>query len=867
MNGSELLRTFREQRSEQAFAELVRRYTDLVFSVAKRRLNNATLAEETTQSVFLRLAQTAPDLPSEAALVGWLHRTAIHASIDLWRAETRRRAREEKAVAMQSADATPTTSSGLAGEVDEALNELGESDRLALLLRFFSGKKMKELGETLGISEDAAKMRVNRSLERLRDRLALRGIQSSTVLLAAFLSEQAVTAAPAVLVQSIAATKLAPVVRTPWTNLIARVLKPKYAVVVVVTVASLFFLSLRSKDAVSTSRGPEQSAVGQGENATVGTKPEMADTADDTMPNPRKLLEGVARARNRIATGTVELVSTTELNERSVLGIQETNQFRIRATFDGTRRRFEQIGQEYAYAGVGEASERAAGEIRKRKMHRAEAIQEGLLTEFEARYVTAYDGAAVLQYRETDGKPGSATIDDPGKGSSLLFDPRCLGLRAFTTSTLEACLSLTSPNEMTLLGQETIEGTQAWHIEVKFGETSRHYWVNVAQPERLLQVIENGDVLVSRYAAGDVSDPLPIEVVQNARVYVNRLTRGKTEYNIVVAPSFTTLAGLGMRRGTTVIDVRAQRSLGYWTGEGISRDLPRENEADSPKIKTGSLADHLYTLEAEPQSERGLDAAKWVLLNTPDGAEVEKAGDVVFYYHLQSTNLLGLAARLESLRHHCAKRLLKGILANNPDPETRGTACFSLAETAKDEARYGASTNATVEAQALFQRFIREFSASGKTAPSKAFTAKRSIEEIETVYIGHRAPALAGTTLAGDTWDLTEHRGQVVFLTFWSGGYSEAEEHRKLHGKLAGKGVAFVSVNCDSQSTKAMDAVERDQIAWPVIWDGRSGPIASRWHIDSWTSDVLIDKRGTIRHRGLRWGSELADAITALSKE
>ncbi len=867
MNGSELLRTFREQRSEQAFAELVRRYTDLVFSVAKRRLNNAALAEETTQSVFLRLAHTAPDLPSEAALVGWLHRTAIHASIDLWRAETRRRAREEKAVAMQSADANQNNSSDLAGEVDEALNELGESDRLALLLRFFAGKKMKELGETLGISEEAAKMRVNRSLERLRDRLALRGIQSTTILLAAFLSEQAVTAAPAVLVQSIAATKFAPVARSPWTNLVARVLKPRYAILAVVTVVSLSFLSLRSKDAVSTSREPSQSAAGQAENATVGTKPEKADTADDTMPNPRKLLEGVARARNRIATGTIELVSTTELNERSVLGIQETNQFRIRATFDGPKRRFEQTGKEYAYVGVGEAGERAAEQMRARKLHRAEAIEEGLLTEFEARYVTAYDGTAVLQYRETDGKPGSATIDDPGKGSSLLFDPRCLGLRAFTTSTVEACLSLTSPNEMTLIGQETAEGILAWHIEARFNDFSRDYWLSVAQPERLLQVIENGDVLVSNYSSTDPNDPLPMEVSTTTRPYINRLTRGKSEYNITVDPALTTLAGLQMQRGSPVVDVRAHRSIGYWTGEGLSQHLPKKETEVSPETRTGSLADFLSTLEAEPQTGRGLEAAKGVLLNTPDGTEVEKAADVIFYYHLQSTNLLDLATRLESLRHHCSKRLLRGILEHNPDPETRGTACFSLAETAKDEAQYGASTNATVEAKALFQRFISEFSASGKTAPSKAFTAKRSIEEIETVYIGHRAPALAGTTLAGDTWDLTEHRGQVVFLTFWSGGYSEAESHRKLHEKLAGKGVAFVSVNCDSQSTKAMDAVERDQIAWPVIWDGRSGPIASRWHINSWTSDVLIDKRGTIRHRGLRWGAELADAITALSKE
>src|SRR5687767_8424691 len=122
MNGTELLKQFREQRSEQAFAELVRRYTDLVFSVAKRRLNNAALAEEAAQSVFLRLANTAPNLPSDEALLGWLHRTSVHVAVDIWRAETRRQAREEKAAAMQRTESHEN--SELAAEVDEALDEL-----------------------------------------------------------------------------------------------------------------------------------------------------------------------------------------------------------------------------------------------------------------------------------------------------------------------------------------------------------------------------------------------------------------------------------------------------------------------------------------------------------------------------------------------------------------------------------------------------------------------------------------------------------------------------------------------------------------------------------------------------------------------
>lgn len=102
MNGTELLAEFRDNRSETAFGELVRRYTNLVYSVAKRRLGNDSLAQETTQLVFIRLAKTVPKLQGDNELAAWLHRTTVHISIDLWRSESRRRAREANAAVMHA---------------------------------------------------------------------------------------------------------------------------------------------------------------------------------------------------------------------------------------------------------------------------------------------------------------------------------------------------------------------------------------------------------------------------------------------------------------------------------------------------------------------------------------------------------------------------------------------------------------------------------------------------------------------------------------------------------------------------------------------------------------------------------------------
>src|SRR4051812_13179288 len=196
MKGTDLLDEFRMSRSEAAFGELVRRYTNLVYSVSKRRVSNASLAEEVSQMVFIRLAKAVPKLGTDAELLAWLHRTAINASIDLWRTEFRRRVREEQAAAMQTESANDTAWIELSPVLDEALNELNDAERQTLLMRFFDGKTMRELGEALGVSEDAAKMRVSRAMERLRATLRTLGVTCGTAMLAGLLTDRAIEAAP-----------------------------------------------------------------------------------------------------------------------------------------------------------------------------------------------------------------------------------------------------------------------------------------------------------------------------------------------------------------------------------------------------------------------------------------------------------------------------------------------------------------------------------------------------------------------------------------------------------------------------------------------------------------------------------------------
>jgi RNA polymerase sigma factor (sigma-70 family) len=208
MSEYELLQDFNQKRSEEAFAELVRRYAGLVYSVAKRRLANASLAQDITQIVFIRFAKTPPKVKNHAELAAWLHRTTLNVTIDTWRSETRRRNREQQAIVMEPATTDNSIWEDIAPNLDEALNQLNEDDRQALLLRFFGRKTMREVGAVLGVSEDAAKMRVSRALDRLRTQMGAASTVCTTVVLGTLLTERSVEAVPTPLLSRLAALRL-----------------------------------------------------------------------------------------------------------------------------------------------------------------------------------------------------------------------------------------------------------------------------------------------------------------------------------------------------------------------------------------------------------------------------------------------------------------------------------------------------------------------------------------------------------------------------------------------------------------------------------------------------------------------------------
>lgn len=222
-----LLRRYAQERDEDAFGEVVRRHIDLVYSAALRQVGgDAASAADVTQEVITELARQARSLARHPTLTGWLYVTTRRVAAHAIRDEVRRQRREQKAYAMQEplhhpapADPEPDWEQ-LRPVLDDAMNELSEGDRLAVLLRHFERRPLTEVGDLLGLSENAARMRVDRALARLRVTLAKRGVTSSAAALAVALSGHAVAAAPAALAGTVTTAALSAATATLSTLLI-----------------------------------------------------------------------------------------------------------------------------------------------------------------------------------------------------------------------------------------------------------------------------------------------------------------------------------------------------------------------------------------------------------------------------------------------------------------------------------------------------------------------------------------------------------------------------------------------------------------------------------------------------------------------
>src|SRR5215212_6476854 len=199
----ELLARYTQHQAEDAFAEIVRRHLGLVYSAALRQVRAPQLAEEVAQSTVIKLARHSGQLAPDTVLPAWLYQVTRRTAIDVVRREASRQLREQIATEMNAMNATAADWTHIEPLLDEAMHALNDTDRAAVLLRYFENKSLREIGATLGTSENAAQKRLGRAIERLREFFAKRGITVGASGLVVVISANAVQAAPVGLVLTI----------------------------------------------------------------------------------------------------------------------------------------------------------------------------------------------------------------------------------------------------------------------------------------------------------------------------------------------------------------------------------------------------------------------------------------------------------------------------------------------------------------------------------------------------------------------------------------------------------------------------------------------------------------------------------------
>src|SRR5207302_409593 len=296
----QLLRDYAEKGSEPAFRELVSRYVDLVYSVAFRRTGgDAHLAEDVVQTVFADLARKARSLKGETLLGGWLHRHTCFVSSNLMRGERRRQQREREAIEMntllQSGDSTWEE---MAPVLDEAVNDLDNADRQAILLRFFEKRDLRSIGAALGTNEDAAQKRVSRALDKLRVLLAKRGVGLSLAALATFLGGQAVQAAPAGLAAQVSNAVLAGAASgVGFIALLLKLMTPAKVVIALgVAAVAVFVTPFALRHLASSTSGKADPALAKAADSRAVPAPAKAADQSQLASNPNAVAAGTNSA-------------------------------------------------------------------------------------------------------------------------------------------------------------------------------------------------------------------------------------------------------------------------------------------------------------------------------------------------------------------------------------------------------------------------------------------------------------------------------------------------------------------------------------------------------------------------------------------
>lgn len=312
-----LLQRYRQNGDEAAFTEIVSRHLPLAYSVANRVTGRPELSKDVCQQVFIQLGKTPEKVRPCGGLVAWLHCATRSQALNALRADARRSVREHQAALLMETSQPDATWATLAPHIDQLVGDLKPDDRCVVLLRYYEGQSLRRLANTLGITEESARKRSVRALDRLRAAFAKRGIATSSAALASLLPVQAVTTAPAGLGSTICAlvasspAVAAPFLFVPTVLTTIMTTNTKIAIVTVATLlATIVIVSNPLGSRTSTATAASKQTSGQLETGNLsGSLSKRKPTTTRGGSHDTSIAASLAELKT--------ILALTDLNERS----------------------------------------------------------------------------------------------------------------------------------------------------------------------------------------------------------------------------------------------------------------------------------------------------------------------------------------------------------------------------------------------------------------------------------------------------------------------------------------------------------------------------------------------------------------------
>jgi RNA polymerase sigma-70 factor (ECF subfamily) len=158
----------------RAFEGLVRRYQRRIYQLGLRMTNSAADAEDITQEVFVTAWRRLPELREDAAVVGWLYRTATNRCLTLLSRRQPLTAIDDNARSANTAAEDPERAAQASAQMralTEALDEMAPQQRAVWLLREVHGRTYEEIAQLAGTTPTAVRGRLARARVQLAERM------------------------------------------------------------------------------------------------------------------------------------------------------------------------------------------------------------------------------------------------------------------------------------------------------------------------------------------------------------------------------------------------------------------------------------------------------------------------------------------------------------------------------------------------------------------------------------------------------------------------------------------------------------------------------------------------------------------------